>query len=113
MNFSVDEYFEERSSDGRDMGYFNPGTVTPPSFDQFLSKKPDLYDHLFWQLRLSHTPEDIKKVGEMIIGNIDENGYLIASVDEITKTAETRMETTEIALSLIQSFDPSGWAQER
>ena len=108
MSFSVDEYFEERSSDGRDMGYFNPGTITPPSFDQFLSKKPDLYDHLLWQLRLSHTPEDIKKVGEMIIGNIDENGYLIASLDEITKTAETRIETTEIALSLIQSFDPSG-----
>jgi RNA polymerase sigma-54 factor len=108
MNFSVDEYFEERSSDGRDMGYFNPGTVTPLSFDQFLFKKPDLYDHLLWQLRLSHTPEDIKKVGEMIVGNIDENGYLAASVEEIAKSAETRTETAEIALRLIQSFDPPG-----
>jgi RNA polymerase sigma-54 factor len=108
MSFSVDEYFEERSSDGRDMGYFNPGTITPPSFDQFLSKKPDLYDHLLWQLRLSHAPEDIKKVGEIIIGNTDENGYLIASLDEIARAAEARMETAEIALRLIQSFDPIG-----
>ncbi len=108
MSFSVDEYFEDRSSDGRDMGYFNPGTVTPLSFDQFLFKKPDLYDHLLWQLRLSHAPEDIKKVGEMIIGNIDENGYLVASVEEITKVAETRAETAEISLRLIQSFDPAG-----
>lgn len=108
MSFSVDEYFEERSSDGRDMGYFNPGTITPPTFDQFLSKKPDLYDHLLWQLRLSHAPEDMKTVGEIIVGNIDENGYLIASLDEIAKTAETGMELADIALRLIQSFDPPG-----
>jgi RNA polymerase sigma-54 factor len=110
MSFTVDEYFEERSSDGRDMGYFNPGTITPPSFDQFLSKKPDLYDHLLWQLRLSHAPEDLKTIGEMIIGNIDENGYLIASLDEIGEAAEVRIEPAEIALRLIQSFDPPGVA---
>jgi RNA polymerase sigma-54 factor len=108
MSFTVDEYFEERSSDGRDMGYFNPGTVTPPSFDQFLSKKPDLYDHLLWQLRLSHAPEDLKKIGEVVIGNIDENGYLVASLEEIAEAAETETEAAEIALRLIQSFDPPG-----
>jgi RNA polymerase sigma-54 factor len=58
LNFTVDEYFEERGFDGRDMGYFTPGTNEPPSFDQFLSKKTDLYDHLLWQLRLSHVPEE-------------------------------------------------------
>lgn len=108
MNFSVDEYFEERSSDGRDMGYFNPGTVTPPSFEQFLSKKPDLYDHLLWQLRLSNVHEKIKIVGETIIGNIDENGYLVMSLEDIAETAQTDAEYAEKALSLIQSFDPPG-----
>lgn len=108
MSFTVDEYFKERSSDGRDMGYFNPGTVTPPSFEQFLSKKPDLYDHLTWQLRLSNVPESIKKIGEIIIGNIDENGYLVASIEEIMQAANTRKETAEEALDVIQSFDPPG-----
>jgi len=108
MNFSVDEYFEERSSDGRDMGYFNPGTVTPPSFDQFLSRKPDLYDHLLWQLRMSDAPEDVKRVGEIVIGNIDENGYLIASMEEIRNAAETTAEKVEEAICLVQSFDPVG-----
>jgi RNA polymerase sigma-54 factor len=108
MNFSVDEYFEERSSDGRDMGYFNPGTVTPPSFDQFLSRKPDLYDHLLWQLRMSNAPEDVKKVGEIVIGNIDENGYLIASMEEMRDAAETPVEKVEEAVRLVQSFDPVG-----
>lgn len=108
LNFSVDEYFEDRSSDGRDMGYFNPGTITPPSFEQFLSKKPDLYDHLLWQLRLSNVNEDIKIVGETIIGNIDENGYLVASLEEIAETAQTDLDSAEKSLSLIQSFDPPG-----
>lgn len=108
MNFAVDEYFEERSSDGRDMGYFNPGTVTPLAYDQFLSKKPDLYDHLLWQLRLSNVLDEIRQVGEIIIGNIDENGYLKASLEEITEAAKTQFEITEKALDLVQSFDPSG-----
>ena len=108
INFSVDEYFEERSSDGRDMGYFNPGTVTPPSFDQFLFRKPDLYDHLLWQLRMSNAPEEVKKVGEIVIGNIDENGYLIASMEEIRNAAETPAEKVEEAIRLVQSFDPVG-----
>ncbi len=108
MNFTVDDYFEERGSDGRDLGYFNPGTVNPPSFEQFLSKEPDLYDHLLWQLRLSNGLEDIRKVGEIIIGNIDENGYLSASIEDIIKGAQTEREKVEKALGLIQSFDPPG-----
>ena len=108
MNFSVDEYFEDRISDGRDMGYFNPGTITPPSFEQFLSRKPDLYDHLLWQLRLSNVSEHIKRVGEIIIGNIDENGYLTASLEEIRDAGGARSEEVEQALAVIHSFDPSG-----
>lgn len=108
MNFTIDEYFEERGSDGRDLGYFTPGTVSPPSFDQFLTKGTDLYDHLLWQLRLSHGHEDIRKVGEIIIGNLDENGYLRVSVEEIMEEAKADMETTERALRLIQGFDPPG-----
>jgi RNA polymerase sigma-54 factor len=108
MNFTVDEYFEERGYDGKDLGYFNPGTVSPPSFEQFLTRGPDLYDHLLWQLRFSNEPESIRKIGEVIIGNIDENGYLRASIEEITDGTKTQRETVEKALSLIQGFDPIG-----
>ena len=108
MNFTVDEYFEERGADGRDLGYFNPGVVTPPSFDQFLTKRPDLNDHLSWQLGLSKVPENVRTAGEIIIGNIDENGYLRESVEEIMEETGATRETVEKALSLIQSFDPMG-----
>ncbi|MEW6052491.1 MAG: RNA polymerase factor sigma-54 [Nitrospirota bacterium] len=110
MSFAVDEYFEERSSDGRDMGYFNPGTVTPLEYDQFISKKPDLADHLLWQLRLSNISDEIRKVGEIIIGNLDENGYLKASLEEIAEAAEKNIGTAEKTLALIQGFDPPGIA---
>ncbi|MDH5202017.1 MAG: RNA polymerase factor sigma-54 [Nitrospirota bacterium] len=110
MNFTIDEYFDERGSDGRDLGYFNPGTVSPPSFDQFLFKGNDLYDHLLWQLRLSSEPEDIRRAGEIIIGNVDENGYLRVSLEELIDETKVDRETIEKSLTLIQSFDPPGVA---
>jgi len=106
--FGVDEYFEERSSDGRDLGYFVPGTNTPSSFEQFASKSLDIYDHLLWQLRLSDVAEDIRQIGEVVIGNIDENGYLIATDDEIEKMANADSINVNKAIALVQQFDPPG-----
>lgn len=108
MEFSVDEYFEERASDGRDLGYFNPGTVETPSFEKFVSKKPDLSEHLLWQLRLSHESEEIKAAGEVIIGNIDENGYLRATIEELVSLSGLSEEKVRKAIELIQTFDPPG-----
>ncbi|HYA11490.1 MAG TPA: RNA polymerase factor sigma-54 [Thermodesulfovibrionales bacterium] len=108
MSFQVDEYFEERGSDGRDLGYFNPGTVTPPPYEQLFTREQDLYGHLLWQLRLSNDSEDIRRVGETIIGNLDENGYLRVSLEEIVEESKIDMTTAEKALALVQSFDPPG-----
>ncbi|MFA4830397.1 MAG: RNA polymerase factor sigma-54 [Thermodesulfovibrionales bacterium] len=106
--FTVDEYFEERSSDGRDLGYFTPGTDAPPSFEQFVNQSPDIYDHLLWQLRLSDVAEEIRQVGEVVIGNIDENGYLSATGEEIAKSFNADVVMIEKAVELVQSFDPPG-----
>ncbi len=110
MSFSAEDYFDERSSDGRDLGYFTPGNVTQPSFEYFLSTSTDLFDHLLWQLRLSREEEEVRRVGEQIIGNIDENGYLRMTIEEICHLAQTDAETAEKALRLVQSFDPAGIA---
>jgi RNA polymerase sigma-54 factor len=108
MTFTVDDYFEERSSDGRDVGYFNPGTMTHPTFEQFTSKDNDLYDHLLWQLRLMAHSDKMKEIGEAIIGNIDENGYLCASDEELSETCGYGIDDIHEAITLIQSFDPPG-----
>ncbi len=109
-NFTVDDYFDERRSDGRDLGYFTPGTVTQPSFEYFLSTAPDLYDHLLVQLRHCRDEDDVRKVAELIIGNIDEKGYLMVSLDDLQQTSGSTAETVEEALMLVQSFDPPGIA---
>ncbi|MBA4349325.1 MAG: RNA polymerase sigma-54 factor [Thermodesulfovibrio sp.] len=108
VKFSVDEYFEERSSDGRDLGYFTPGTEEKPSYDIFYSKKPGLSDHLLWQLRLSNSADDVRKVAETVIGNIDEHGYLRATDEELAAASEVSIETVKAAIELVQSFDPPG-----
>jgi RNA polymerase sigma-54 factor len=108
VKFSVDEYFEERSSDGRDLGYFTPGTEEKPSYEIFYSKKPDLSDHLLWQLRLSNSADDIRRVAESVIGNIDEDGYLRATDEELVSASGVSIETVRAAIELIQGFDPAG-----
>ncbi|MGE5894692.1 MAG: RNA polymerase factor sigma-54 [bacterium] len=108
MSFSVDDYFDERSSDGRDIGYFNPGVAEQPSFEQFTSREGDLADHLLWQLRLAEAPERIKEIGEIVIGNIDENGYLCVTDEELATEAEANAEEAIQAIRLVQSLDPPG-----
>ena len=110
MNFSVDEYFEDRISDGRDVGYFNPGTITPPSFEQFLSRKPDLYDHLLWQLRLNDFSEEERLIGTMIIGNLNEDGQLQVPLEEIASQNGFDPATVEGVIRKVQAFDPPGVA---
>ena len=71
--------------------YLDPGYRTPqsteinekPSFENFLSKPTTLTDHLMWQLGSLHLTEGVREAAELIIGNLDEDGYLTASDDEL------------------------------
>jgi RNA polymerase sigma-54 factor len=110
LKFSVEDYFDERSSDGRDLGYFSPDLEEKPSYELFYSKKPDLYSHLLWQLRLSNAEDRIRKTAELIIGSLDEDGYLRATMEDLTNIAGDLPESIEEAIALVQSFDPSGVA---
>lgn len=106
----ISEYFEERGADGRDLGYFTDGNVIKPGFEYFQSAEADRFDHLLWQLRMSHAPEDVRQVAGILIGNIDENGYLRMTEDELAETASADVETVRSAIDLVQSFDPPGIA---
>ena len=54
-----------------------------PSFENFLSKPTTLTDHLMWQLGSLHVKEDVYRAAELVIGNLNEDGYLIATEDEL------------------------------
>lgn len=81
-----------------------------PSFENLLTKKGTLVDHLTWQLNLSKFEEDEIRVGIEIIGNIDDDGYLRSTVEDIARLCAVPEETAECALKKIQDFDPPGVA---
>jgi RNA polymerase sigma-54 factor len=96
-----------------DTGASNRGEredIERPSFDKFLSSPQSLADHLTWQLSVSICSETVKKIAEAIIGNLDENGYLMATLDEIAQSANYSMEDVEEALAVVHEFDPPGVA---
>lgn len=82
----------------------------PPSLENTLSKKTSLEDHLIWQLRLSRLTDQEKTIGSYIIGNLDENGYLVVSLEEICQATEAGPAQAEGVLTQIQTFDPIGVA---
>jgi RNA polymerase sigma-54 factor len=73
-----------------------------------LTRPPNLTDHLTWQLNMSDASPRIKEIAAFIIGNIDEDGYLRASNEEIEAAGAYGAEEVEQAIKAIQSLDPIG-----
>src|ERR1700675_1542740 len=75
--------------------YLDPGyrsqsemeDIERPSFENFLSKPGNLTDHLMWQLGALSLSPAVREAGELIIGNLNEDGYLIATDDELMGVA--------------------------
>jgi RNA polymerase sigma-54 factor len=82
----------------------------PPSWENSLTKKTSLEDHLIWQLRLSKITEKEENIGLYIIGNLNENGYLILSLEEICAATGAGPEEAEAVQKKILFFDPVGVA---
>lgn len=82
--------------------------IEKPSFEKFLSSPASLTEHLTWQLSVSICTETVRTIAEAIIGNLDENGYLTATLDEIAQSGNYSTEDVEEALALVQEFDPPG-----
>ncbi|MBI5664616.1 MAG: RNA polymerase factor sigma-54 [Nitrospirae bacterium] len=108
FGFTTDSYFEDRESDGRDFGYFTDGAEEMSSPFERNRSKTDLYEHLLWQLRLSSVSGPVGKTAEIIINNLNDYGYLQASLEEIAGMAETDPAIAEEALRFVQGLDPSG-----
>lgn len=81
-----------------------------PSFENVLTRPQNLADHLTWQLGLSTSSETRVAVGRAIIGNLDEDGYLRASIEEIRRMGDFPLEEVEATLRMVQRFDPVGVA---
>src|SRR5436189_1703359 len=81
-----------------------------PPIENTLSTASSLADHLMWQLSMQTDEPLMREIGSAIIGNLDDDGYLVASFDELAAMGPWPVPTVEQALHLVQSFDPTGVA---
>lgn len=81
-----------------------------PSYENFLQKPPNLTDHLQWQLGVSIADQNLRVVAEAVIGNLNEDGMLMASDEELQTMGGYGADTVSQAIDLVQSFDPAGVA---
>ncbi|MBN1574859.1 MAG: RNA polymerase factor sigma-54 [Deltaproteobacteria bacterium] len=73
-------------------------------------KKTSLLDHLMWQLRMNNFSEEEIKIGTIIAGNLNDDGYLTLSIEEVSERGECEPSFAEDILKRIQMFDPVGVA---
>jgi RNA polymerase sigma-54 factor len=114
--------FEEIDFGSYFQEYLDPGFRTTqefedsdkPSFEQFLSNPTTLTDHLLWQLGAMSLNDSMVEAAEFLIGNLDENGYLSASLEELAEVfagegaAAASLLRLRAALEILQHFDPAG-----
>jgi RNA polymerase sigma-54 factor len=90
------------------LGEFEEREAFP--FESLNAQKATLKSHLIWQLRMAELDADGDAIGILIIGNLDNDGYLRASVEEIAAEMGVSASRVEAILQVVQSFDPPGVA---
>ena len=107
--FDVGSFFNQYLDSGGDGGQSQEREVSErPSFEKFLSSPTGLTEHLTWQLSVTICSESVSEIAESIIGNLDENGYLMATLEELAQEGKYSLEDIEDALAVVQEFDPLG-----
>ena len=118
------------SDDGSDSSLINPLEFNPEIYDSssitgglqyfrddeerpyenLFTKKTTLCEHLLWQLRMGFFSDSERRIGEEIIGNIDNDGYFRATIEEVSASCNADESIVSLVLERIQEFDPCGVA---
>ena len=99
-------YIDEYNSSGR--VHFETERRDAPNFESFLTRKESLREHLLWQLLMTSPTEEEEKIGTLIAGNLDKDGYLDVPVEYLANESGATPDKVEQILSLMQTFDPIG-----
>ena len=105
-NIDWSNYLDEYNSSGRI--HFESEKKSAPNFESFVARKESLNEHLRWQLLMTFQEKEQKTIGNLIIGNLDKDGYLKVSVEELVESSKSTTEKVNKILSLMQTFDPIG-----
>ena len=111
-DIDVEAFFADYLADGRTEG---PSMAAPRPDQDFrleniVTVAGGLYDHLLWQLHLLDCGPEQTEVCEFIIGNLDEDGYLRASDEEIMRGTRCDQRCVADARAVVRDLDPPGIA---
>src|SRR3954468_10869859 len=86
-----------------------------PPIENSLTREADLYDHLLWQLHMAEVTPRQREIVELIIGNLNPDGFLVATPEEIRALGDAEelqytLEEVQEALAIVRAFDPPGIA---
>jgi len=100
------EYFQDKG----DLGLIRTKReeTNEYSYENFLSVTPTLQEYLDQQLCLVVRTKEDREIGEYLIGNIDDNGYLTISLEEAAEGTGYPLEELERVLGMVQNFEPAG-----
>lgn len=79
-----------------------------PSFESTLTRADTLTEHLLWQIKLSRFDQNEARIAESIIGNLDEDGYLRATTEELATKLHCDPSEVEKVLARVHELDPIG-----
>ena len=108
--------FEEVDFGREFQDYLDPGYKTQefeykedaPTFEQFLTKAPSLNEHLEWQLHMDCEEGEVCEAAECVIGNLDQDGRLNATNEEIAAAGGWSDEIVERARAIVMTLEPVG-----
>jgi len=99
-------YLDEYNSPGRIN--FESESKDTPRYEAFIASKESLSEHLLWQFLMTSPSRKEINIGSLIIGNLNRDGYLEISVEEIARMSNSDTKKVEKVLSRLQTFDPVG-----
>ena len=105
-NNALEQWMEYHSD--RDYGYMPQEREEEKSFENYVTSRPSLVEHLEFQLRMLSRDDQDLPIGEYLIGSIDDNGYLTVELAEVAARLEVPEARVEKVLKMIHSFHPHG-----
>ena len=101
------ELFKEYFNEDYSSQDFYEAKELPP-LENIVSQPPSLWDHLNWQANLTFFDKGEREIAKNIIGNINQDGYLEISIEELAKICRTSKKKVERVREIIKNFDPVG-----
>ena len=106
--FDWASYVESAQRFGRESRGIRNSPDEVPNYENFVAEASNLSDYLLWQISMAELMPNEEKICREIMGNLDDNGYLMVPLEDISQKSGYSVEELEDALCLIQDLDPPG-----